>query len=171
MTLTPVLLITPRINRLNRLPYVLRRWKGAISLAVYITEEELSSLEEIILVHAHHSRIVFTAYIVKAITPSNTPFYTLPNGNHLSYPNGFYPVNTMRDLAIESISTTHCFVVDADMFPSDTIESSINQYRNVLSDHHNMIVVSSFEYRKRPSLAKCFSEGDCDVTLLWLFYR
>ena len=92
---------------------------------------------------------------------TNTPFYVQQNGRHLNYPNGFYPINTLRDLAIESISTTHCLVADVDMFPSDGLESSIDQYAEELCDHRNLVVVPTFQYKEHPSLKKCYEEGEC----------
>ena len=49
-----------------------------------------------------------------------------------------------------------------DMFPSMGLESSINEYAEVLRDHHNMIVLTSFQYKKHPSLSQCYSEGVCE---------
>ena len=105
---------------------------------------------------------MFTVCVTKTITKSNIPFYVQQNGSHLNYPDGFYPINTLRDLAIESISTTHLLITDMDMLPSMGMESSINEYADVLRDHHNMIVLTSFQYKKHPSLDRCYSEGVCE---------
>ena len=106
-------------------------------------------------------RIVFTVYVVKTIT-NTIPFYVQQNGSHLNYPNGFYPINTLRNLAIESISTTHLLVADTDVFPSMGMESSINEYAEVLRDHHNMIALTLFRYKNHSALSECYSEGVCD---------
>ena len=119
-------------------------------------------LADRVLEYAGLGRIVFTVYVTKTITNNTIPFYVLADGTHLNYPEGFYPINTLRDLAIESISTTHLLVADTDMFPSMGLESSINEYAEVLGDHHNMIVLTSFQYNKHPSLDRCYSEGVCD---------
>ena len=86
----------------------------------------------------------------------------MTDGTHLDYPEGFYPINTLRDLAIESISTTHLLVADMDVFPSMGLESSINEYAEVLRDHHNMIALTLFRYKKHPALNQCYSEGVCE---------
>ncbi len=153
--------IIGRLNRLDRLPYILQRWKGALSVAVLVREGELDSLLDTITLYSPLSRIVFTVYVMKDITDENTPFYTLFNGTRLLYPNGFYPINTMRDLAIESISTTHCLIVDSDVFTSEGMESAINSFARELSNHRNIIVLTSFAYKKHPSLKSCYSQGDC----------
>ena len=119
-------------------------------------------LADRVLEYAGLGRIVFTVYVTKTITSNTIPFYVQQNGTHLNYPNGFYPINTLRNLAIESISTTHCLIADMDMLPSMGLESSINEYAEVLRDHHNMIVLTLFRYNNHSSLSQCYSEGVCD---------
>ena len=101
---------------------------------------------------------------------TNTPFYVQQNGRHLNYPNGFYPINTLRNLAIESISTTHCLIADMDMLPSMGLESSINEYAEVLGDHHNMIALTLFRYKNHSSLSQCSSEGVCEELCMMKYY-
>ena len=130
----------------------------------------MESLADRILECAGLRRIVFTVYVTKMITNNTIPFYVLADGKHLNYPEGFYPINTLRDLAIESISTTHLLVADMDMFPSMGMESNINEYNEVLRDHHNMIVLTSFQYKKHPSLDRCYSEGVCEELCVMKHY-
>lgn len=133
-----------------------------MSVSILAKESELSTLASVIANDSSCDRIVFSVYIVKRITKNNTPFYVQRNGEHLNYPEGFYPINTMRDLAIESISTTHCLVADVDMFPSDGLEASIDHYAEELGDHRNMIIVPTFQYNRHPSLKQCYEKGACD---------
>ena len=129
----------------------------------------MESLADHVLECAGLRRIMFTVYVTKTITSSTIPFYVLADGTHLNYPEGFYPINTLRDLAIESISTTHLLVADTDVFPSMGLESSINEYAEVLRDHHNMIALTLFGYKKHPSLDRCYSEGVCDELYVMKF--
>ena len=122
----------------------------------------MESLADHVLECAGLRRIVFTVYVVKTITSNTIPFYVLANRTHLNYPEGFYPINMLRDLAIESISTTHLLIADTDMFPSMGMESSINEYAEVLRDHHNMIALTLFRYNNHSSLSQCYSEGVCE---------
>ena len=122
----------------------------------------MESLADRVLEYAGLERIVFTVYVTKMITSNTIPFYVQQNGTHLNYPNGFYPINTLRNLAIESISTTHCLIADTDVFPSMGLESSINEYAEVLRDHHNMIALTLFRYNNHSSLSRCYSEGVCE---------
>ena len=155
---------------MNRLPFILKRWKGVISLSVLVKESEVESLANRILGYAGLRRIVFTVYVTKTITKSTIPFYVLADGTHLNYPEGFYPINTLRDLAIESISTTHLLIADTDMFPSMGMESSINEYAEVLRDHHNMIALTLFRYKNHSSLSQCYSEGVCEELCMMKYY-
>ena len=129
-------------------------------MSIFAKESELSSLAHVLSQYVSTRRLVFSIYVMKGIQ-TDTPFYVQQNGRHLYYPNGFYPINTLRDLAIESISTTHCLVTDVDMFPSDGLESSIDQYAEELCDHRNLVVVPTFQYKEHPSLKKCYEEGEC----------
>ena len=133
-------------------------------------ESEVESLANRILGCAGLGRIVFTVYVTKTITSSTIPFYVLADGTHLNYPEGFYPINTLRDLAIESISTTHLLVADTDVFPSMGLESSINEYAEVLRDHHNMIALTLFRYNNHSSLSRCYSEGVCEELYVMKYY-
>ena len=127
-------------------------------------------LADRVLEYAGLGRIVFTVYVTKTITSNTIPFYVLADGTHLNYPNGFYPINTLRDLAIESISTTHLLVADMDVFPSMGLESSINEYAEVLRDHHNMIALTLFRYKNHSSLSQCSSEGVCEELCMMKYY-
>ena len=129
----------------------------------------MESLADRVLEYAGLRRIVFTVYVTKTITNNTIPFYVQQNGVYLNYPNGFYPINTLRNLAIESISTTHLLVADTDVFPSMGMESSINEYAEVLRDHHNLIALTLFRYKKHPSLDQCYSEGVCDELYVMKF--
>ena len=130
----------------------------------------MESLADRVLEYAGLERIVFTVYVTKMITSNTIPFYVLADGTHLNYPEGFYPINTLRDLAIESISTTHCLIADMDMLPSMGLESSINEYAEVLRDHHNMIALTLFRYKNHSSLSRCYSEGVCEELYVMKYY-
>ena len=95
---------------MNRLPFILERWKGAVSLTILAREKEIVFLADKLSRYITLSRVVLTIYVMKTITDQNTPYYVLRDGRHKKYYDGFYPVNTMRDLSIESITTTHCLV-------------------------------------------------------------
>lgn len=154
---------------MNRLPFILERWKGAVSLAILAREKEIVFLADKLSRYITLSRVVLTIYVMKTITDQNTPYYVLRDGRHKKYYDGFYPVNTMRDLSIESITTTHCLVSDADMFPSDAMESSIDEYAEVLSNYRNILTIPLFDYSDDASLRPCYRAGECGA--LYSFSR
>ena len=101
------------LNRFDRLPYHLNRWKGPMSIAIQINEEELDEmLYEMEKIQRNNIR--FTFYIVQKI-PVNKPrcsFITM-NGKSISLQNCFV-CNVLRNLAIETITTSHFLLIDGD---------------------------------------------------------
>ena len=138
-------------------------------MAILAREKEIVFLADKLSRYITLSRVVLTIYVMKTITDQNTPYYVLRDGRHKKYYDGFYPVNTMRDLSIESITTTHCLVSDADMFPSDAMESSIDEYAEVLSNYRNILTIPLFDYSDGPSLRPCYRAGECGA--LYSFAR
>ena len=153
---------TNRLNRFDRLPFMLDRWRGMVSIGVFITEKEIDTLSHLLFRFISKPRIVYAIYVQKDITKENTPFYTYPNGTVLYYPQGMYPLNMLRDLSIESISTTHFLLIDADVFLSRSMKKSIDGYRDLLSNHRNTLVMPLFDYLNHTHLDRCFAEGLCD---------
>ncbi|KAK8832486.1 hypothetical protein WA577_002959 [Blastocystis sp. JDR] len=149
------------MDRVTRLPYIFERWKGAVSIGIMIKESEIEEAAKMIQRFMKKSKLVFTIYIQKTITESNTPYYSYPDGKKQYFPNGMYPVNIMRDLSIESITTTHYMLTDVDVFLSKSIQSTIDSYSDILQDHHNLVVLPLFEYRNSSVIQKCFKDGVC----------
>ena len=101
------------LNRFDRLPYHLSRWKGPMSIAIQINEEELEELYNIIS-SIWRNNIRFTFYIVKKQSNSKPrcKFVTM-NGKSILLPTCFV-CNVLRNLAIETISTSHFLLIDGD---------------------------------------------------------
>ena len=80
-----------------------------------------------------------------------------------------YPMNLLRDLAIESIHTTHYMNIDADLFVSsptvffcssvDTIEQSIQTNLEVLQNEHNVLLFLTFQVAPNRDITRCTSKG------------
>ena len=111
------------------------------------------------------SKLVFTIYIQKVITEKNTPYYSFPNGEKKFFPRGMYPVNIMRDLSIESITTTHYLLTDVDVFLSSGIQSTIDSYSDLLQNHRNFVVLPLFEYANTTVIQRCYDDGVCGALL------
>ena len=101
------------LNRMDRLYLHFDRWKGPMSIAVQVNEEDFVDL--ISIVNAiRRNNIRFTFYIVKKPIESNyrCTFKSL-SGIDVYY-ESCYVINVLRNLAIETISTSHFLIIDGD---------------------------------------------------------
>lgn len=100
-------------NRMNRLPLHLERWNESMSIALFLEESELPTISRIIT-NTKRTNIRFTLYIIKEIPNTNNRCsFVLQNKQRMMYPMCF-PTNVLRDLAIETIRTTHYLILDGD---------------------------------------------------------
>ena len=118
---------------MNRFPYILQRWHGPISVAFFVTEREVPALAEKIAA-VPRQNVVYSVYVRRNTTIQNTPWHKLPSGLKRYFPKGVFPINLLRDLTIESISTSHYLVIDVDIFLSERIYDRINSYGHWLRD-------------------------------------
>lgn len=116
-------------NRLNRLPLQFQRWKGPMSLAIQLDEEELPTVARI-LSKINRTNIRYTLYITKNIG-KNIPRCTFiaMNGTSLFY-NRCFVINELRNLTIESIQTTHFMIIDSDGIISSKNSDFYSFFRN-----------------------------------------
>ena len=71
---------------------------------------------------------------------------------------GVYPINLLRNIAIKNVKTTHFFMADMDMWPSDNLYYALRELPDyVLSDEKFAGIIPAFEVKK-PS---CNSFQDC----------
>ncbi|KAM7456586.1 hypothetical protein BLSTO_02654 [Blastocystis sp. subtype 1] len=157
--------LTHRLNRFNRFPFILQRWPGYVSVAIFVKQSEVPALAEKMAQFAAERRVIYTVYVQKTIDPENPPFYMMPNKEKRLYPKGLYPLNILRDLAIESIHTTHFFMIDADVFLSKTLYANLRKYANLLTNHKVVMFIPLFEYANSAALQRCYNTNDCDQ--LW----
>ena len=151
-----------RLTRFDRLPYMFSRWNDSISIGVFATEDEVKDVAFDILTYKTDRSVVYTIYVQKRITNANTPYYLNRDGVRYEYQEGLYPVNLLRDLSIESVTTSHFMVIDADVFLSNTIVSSIDRYKNMLNNHKNVMVIPLFQYTNTNYLQRCYRDGMCE---------
>lgn len=153
--------VNNRVNRLDRFPYHLQRWKGRMSVAIMCEEKEVPLIASFLERHLHRSGIVFTVYVRKPITRENTPYYLLENRTRVALESGVFPHNFLRLLAIESISTTHYISIDGDIFLSSSLQSTIEQNAAVLTDYHNALVLQLFIPAKQTVTPDCLRRNNC----------
>ena len=101
------------MGRFDRMPFILKRWKGPMSIAVFVTLEEYSSFVNAITPYLGLP-ITFSVYIPLGLEHSS--YFVRGTEKKTVFAHTLYPINLLRDLAIESIHTTHFFCVDADFF-------------------------------------------------------
>ena len=101
------------LNRMDRLYLHLDRWKGPMSIAVQVNEEDLVDLIQIVNA-IRRDNIRFTFYIViKPIESNYRCIFKSLNGTDVLY-ESCYVINVLRNLAIETIKTSHFMIIDGD---------------------------------------------------------
>ena len=114
---TGVTLVTQiSLSRIDRLPYHLARWKELKVIVIMVTQMELQEAWTKLAAFKEPS-LRFILYVVDPqFTPyfiNNTDPWTVLQRTH-----PFYSLNLFRDIAIESITTTHFLMIDGDVFVS-----------------------------------------------------
>lgn len=100
----------------------------------------------------------------KNITSSNVPYYVLENRTQF-IESGIYPINVLRDLAIESIETTHYLMLDGDVVISSTLEKNIEKFTPVLNDHYSFLLIQLFKFSPYVNITLCRKSGKCGSLL------
>ena len=134
----------------ERVPLVAQlcaRWNGPLAVAVFTTRSKEVIAQNLVDLACRREQLLLTV-----MEPSKT----------LSAPS--YPVNHLRNLAVEQVTTTHMVVMDVDFFPSDALESIIQNetIRTLLADdYRHALVIPAFEY-----LPKCQNNCSSNAELL-----
>ena len=114
---TGVTLVTQiSLSRIDRLPYHLARWKELKVILVMITQMELQEAWTKLAAFKEPS----LRFILYVVDPQFTPYFinTTDPWTVLQRTRPFYSLNLFRDIAIESITTTHFLMIDGDVFVS-----------------------------------------------------
>ena len=161
------------MNRIDRIPFLVQRWKNRISLAVLLTEKEIPQVEDFINNFSKTKQITFILYIIKEL--SNVPFrsiyYDTFGADH--YNQTIFPINLLRDLAIESIDTSHYVITDIDAFPSQTLYTSLQKHSELLKNERVVILLKTFRMNDKViNMKKCYRRGVClDMFCFWVQIR
>ena len=100
-------------SHLNRLPYHLDRWKGPVSIAIQLHEKDLTTTIKTISTITRKN-IRFTFYVIRMKEDGNKHCTFKSVNNTVVYYQNCYVINELRNLAIETIQTSHFIVVDGD---------------------------------------------------------
>ena len=162
------------LNRMDRFYLHMDRWKGPISIAVQVNEEQVEELFSIISA-IKRNNIRFTFYIVKISNESNyrCTFKSL-NGTDVYY-ESCYTINVLRNLAIETIKTSHFMIIDGDGIISGsvlnrslilvTLENNIKNYISLISNEKEVLVFPLFPYQS-PYHHQCKRKGNCALAFV-----
>ena len=116
---------------------------------------------------------VFTFYIAKEYPDHLYHGYYIRNkekGIIQTFNTMIYPVNFARDLAIESLSTTHYLFIDCDFFTSETIYQNIRSFSYILSKPKTVLLIPTFQVN-RQILKKCRDDDTCESLLLYFGFQ
>ena len=152
---------TSRIDRINRIPYLLERWKGRIVLSFFMTENDILKIDQLLQPYLN-SRIDFVFYVVKYLDINgNYGYYIDGKGEKVLFNEPIFPLNLMRDLSIESIKTTHYLLIDIDFFISSTFYTTLNSNKRILERENSVILIPTFVTAKS-KLLSCREENNCE---------
>lgn len=115
-------------DRVWMISHLAKRWGGPISIAIFVTDEVLVRNERRWL-----NRIANQpgSYITEV---------------HSKGASG-YPVNFLRNTAIDRVSTTHFFLTDIDLWPSTfSYNAVLSQGEALLGNPHAALVLPAFEF-------------------------
>lgn len=156
-------------NRLDRLPLHMQRWKGPMSIAIQLNEEELQETIKIIN-SIHRKNIRFTFYIVKQLQDNNYHCSFVSMNGTIVYYDSCFVINELRNLAIESIQTTHFMLIDGDAIISsifdktyieiETLERNVKDFTSLLSCEKEVLLFPLFPLDS-PSQIDCIRTGNC----------
>ena len=136
-----------RLNRVDRFPFLLARWRGPISSVMFVSEAEVEKACEFLFQHRNRP-IIFTLYIVHNMGVN--PFF-YQGTRRVYFKQGLYPYNVLRNIGIESITTTHYLLVDIDVFPSANLYDSFLRQAALLRDPSNVVLFQLFQYTNAPA--------------------
>ena len=104
---------------------IVRRWNGMISVSIHVDDENAQSIRVYMSQHIFPERVRLS--------------YVKDNSGH-------YPINRLRNVAINNTITSHFWLTDIDIWPaSDLYETILSLPSSLLSVEKQAIVVPAYE--------------------------
>ena len=103
------------------MPFLADRWKHSFSLAVIASENELSPLDAFLTQYASLPNFRVTVYVVYRSPQPNFVVYHRYVGGKQATKRRIFPINTLRDLAISNVVTSHVVILDMDLWPTSEV--------------------------------------------------
>ena len=122
------LLVQFSVDRLNHLDKVLEHWDGPMSIAIYASDEEAWQVN---------------GYLDKVLKERTNVAV------HMVFKDGtFYPVNYMRNVAVERVRTPFVFLSDFDFVPMKGLYSYLKSAVTTKSGNRQAFIVPAYESPK-----------------------
>jgi len=123
------------VDRLHMLEQIVNHWKGPISFALYLTDPESQTFVEF--------------YDSSDLLKSRCDV-----GYHIVFKEGqFYPVNYLRNIALDQAPTEYVFLSDIDFLPSYGISTTLQDSIRIMNikDLRRVLIVPAFESQRYKS--------------------
>ena len=138
-------ILTNRVDRLHYLHYLQNRWRGPMSLSIWLSPKDLDKVQRLLhKLHGHKEMVRVVLYIT-----SGSSYYwkgSFANEKRQMSPK-LYPINLLRDLAILNTVTSHYVNLDMDLWPSSSLrEHFLNLPEEVLSDSRVALILPAFQF-------------------------
>ena len=137
------------MDRLHMIELLSTHWDGPMSIAIYASDQEA----QLVLQYVYSSPILKSRKDI---------------GIHIVYKSGnFFPVNYLRNVALENTHTPYVFLSDVDFLPMVGLDRYLCEAARVLSSEKRALVIPAFEtllYRfdfpsNKDELLEMLSEG------------
>ena len=160
------MLITSRLDRLDRLPYLYKRWNGPLVLSFFVNIDNITNVNSCINDYGKRPNTVLIFYIYQSNLKDDNYFINIINNTiyKVNFENPLFPINLLRSIGIHSIKTTHFTVMDIDLLPSETLYDNFKLLPEcILEDPYSAILVPAFVVNKE-SFKNCRDTGNCDIS-------
>ena len=115
------------VDRLHMLEPLSRHWEGPMSITLYASDPETQH----VLQHVHNSPTLRSRGNI---------------GIHIVYKSGgFYPVNYLRNVAVENAHTPYIFLSDIDFLPMFGLYPYLSEAIRVIGSEKRALVIPAFE--------------------------
>ena len=144
-----------RVDRLHYLTYLQQRWHGPMSLAIFSTPAELSTVQKTLRSLHHRKEVV---RVVLYIANEKAYYFHGSLGyERRESTSKLYPINLLRDLAILNVVTTHYVNLDMDLWPSSTLREHFSMLPiHILGNSKSAIILPAFQFS--PSIRKEYGQ-------------
>lgn len=147
-------------ERLAFMPYLLKRWPSYFTIALQVKKKNVKSA----------TRLVSGLHLPERVS---VVLYVIPNSS-----NSFY-VNSLRNVAIQAIRTTHFVVLDMDMWPmsafgfrhsflGNLFDELMHLPQSILESNTSAVIVPASFLRQAPILKNCTTLLECALLCRFL---